>query len=181
MPASSNLVSLDHAKKWAKRLTKAPGNTLSLAQAQETVAHMLGHASWQALTRFYDTSLTPQTVAENSAMTQDPGQGSLFSPLLGLINARYPTLHACEVEVLAVETDEIEGGGSDLLDAFREFERDGYFPEDAVMKAVEKLSVRVHAPPGHSMIRVRDGQGKATLVIVSSDDYRRVMPDPTSR
>ena len=181
MPASTSLVSLDHAKHWARRLAKAQPAIASLAQAQEAVAQMLGHASWHALTRFYDTPATANAVVAADTIETDNPRDPLFAPSLRLINTKHPGLNAQMVEVLAIETDEIEGGGSQLQETRREFEGQGYYSDDALDKAIEQLSVRIHAPPGHSMIRVRDAQDKATLVVVSHEDYRRVMPAPARK
>lgn len=179
MPASNSLVTLGHAKHWAKRLAKTKPTISTLAQAHEAVADMLGHASWHALSQFYDAAEAAAANA-NCASDNSAAKDPLFAPLLALINSRYPGLNAEMVEVLAIESDDIEGGGEAIEQRKRELEDQGYFSEDALGKAIEELTVRTHAPPGHSMIRVRDGNKKATLVVVSREDYLRAMPMPKS-
>lgn len=184
MPASNSLVTLDHAKHWAKRLAKTKPTISTLAQAHEAVAGMLGHASWHALSQFYSAGDAPATEGAtdaNSSCDNAAAKDPLFAPLLALINRRYPGLNAEMVEVMAIESEDIEGGGDAIEMRKRELEDEGYFSEDALGKAIEELTVRTHAPPGHSMIRVRDGNNKATLVVVSSEDYLRAMPMPQRR
>lgn len=174
MPASSTLVSLEDVKRWSKRLAKNNPAFTSLSQAQSAVADMLGHASWQALSRFYSQPPTTRQVVP-------PNSDPLFGPLLDLLNTRYPTLNAQMVEVLAIESEEIDGGIGDIQEKAREYEDQGYFREDALEKAMGDLTVKIHPPPGHTLIRVRDAKNKATLLIVSHEDYKKCMPAPTSQ
>lgn len=168
VPASPSLVSLDHAKDWAKRLLKgAPSAPIAtLAHAQDAVAHMLGHASWHALSQFY----RPQATAPSDGPAADFDAWS--EATLGVLNAAYPGLGAVTVESLATDTVEGELDATTLQDRARDLQNEGYFHDDAFHLAVEQLSVPVKAPPGHLLVRVRNAQGDAYLVTLDSRTYR---------
>lgn len=221
MPASSDLVSIDHAKDWAKRLHKSKVSVSTLSSAQEAVAVMLGHASWHALDSFYKNTqvsdkqdapaplpphvaLPPGTGAVRVGSTEacdmqsgpcacgswhdDANPPARLQPIdepasevrpfddmmqaaLEAINRKYPTLNGAVVEVIAHETDELECSPSELPDKARELENEGYFSDDAFMKALEDSTVALKAPPGHFMIRVRDAKGQAYMTIQSAEEY----------
>jgi hypothetical protein len=92
MPASSDLVSIDHAKGWAKRLHKSKVSISTLSSAQEAVAVMLGHASWHALDSFYkntqvsDKQDAPASLPPHVALP--PGTGAV----------RVSSTEACDME-----------------------------------------------------------------------------------
>ena len=162
MPASPALVSLDHAKDWAKRLQKAVPSLSGLAQAQEAVALMLGHAHWHALTSFY----APVPIPEKAET-----EGDYEALYQSVISNRHPELGDVRVEVMAYEMTELREDGADgLIARAKELENDGYFQEDALAMALEENTVTSHAPPGHMLVRVRDPSDKAFWLCLSQQD-----------
>lgn len=168
MPAAPNLVDLEHAKSWAKRLLKTEPSLGTLSRCQEAVARMLGHANWHALGAFY-TEKESEPEAESKGKSLD----DMFKGVLSLINTDFPGIKAAQVEVLAHETEELNNGRGDFIDRYQELERDGYFPEAAMDMALDEHTQKIHAPPGHLMIRVRGVDGKAYLVVVDTESYQK--------
>lgn len=170
MPASASLVTLDHAKDWAKRLKASSSAFATLSEAQKAVATMLGHASWHALIAFYGRQSSFQEVpSKHPALDSE----SPFPGVLSLINSRFPGIDAVEVEVLACETDEIETDADTLVDRIADLDGEGYFPETAIQAALKEMTQTVYAPPGFMMVRVRGSSGKAFQVLVGVKDYQQ--------
>ena len=164
MPASAALVSLENAKDWAKRLAKH--QSCPLSQAQASVAAMLGHASWHALSQFYSRQAEAQTAPEPPAASES--YEALVARQLKQINTTYPGLNAVAIEAMGMDLNETFMGYEAIVEAARANDYDGYFLEDAVSKALEDHCVESHGPPGHLLVRVRDAQGKAFLVTYKS-------------
>lgn len=174
MPASSQLVTLEHAKDWAKRLVKSRqdrGETITLSQCQNDVAHMLGHAHWHALTRSYQATSTASTVP--------PAPGSQRSlaeqerQLLALINGRHPAMRATAVIAMSREPVQELNDERQFTDKVQEFKDDGGFYPEVIGEALEELLIPLYMPPGHLWIRVQDAEGKFYLVSVSNDEFGR--------
>lgn len=164
MPASDSLVTLDHAKDWAKRLSKHQSGPL--AQSQEAVAVMLGHASWHALQRFYQNLASPPETS-SQAILEDAD--AWMKAKLDQVNQAFPGLDAVELEALAHNTTECEVDAEELYYEMRQLEDEGYMPEVALGKALEERSVEVLPPPGHLFLRVRTADGRAFLVPSKSE------------
>ena len=165
MPASDSLVSLDHAKDWAKRLLKhQAGSSLdTLAKSQEAVAVMLGHASWHALTRFYQHQ-KPVSPTPSDASAESTPFDAWMKESLEQANAAYPGLQATQVEMLAHDITDCEATGDELYESMRRFEDEGYFPEAALDLAFKEAAVEVKAPPGPCW----SGSGRPTTRLTSS-------------
>lgn len=171
MPASTQTVSLDQAKDWSRRLHKATPAVGKLSDAQAAVATMLGHVDWHALTRFYQAPL-PVPAAILDAASQDPLEQELVE-----IRARYPGLKAEQVEVLALELDEIEGRPEEIMERARELEYDeGMFSSDAMEQALQEAACTVLPPPGHRFVRVLDDQGQRVLTLLPFSTVPRPSP-----
>ena len=150
MPASNALVSLDHAKDWAKRLSKH--QSCPLSQAQTAVAAMLGHASWHAMCQFYSNqAATPEPVASSPAERESFDE--LQARQLKKINADYPGLNAVAIEAMGFDLNETFMGYEDIVERARAHEYEGYFFDDAVSKALEEQCVNSYSPPGHLFAR----------------------------
>ena len=170
MPASDSLVSLDHAKDWAKRLLKhQAGSSLdTLAKSQEAVAAMLGHASWHALTRFYQNQVPEEAVPSPGPAAEVPPFDVWMKESLDQVNAAYPGLKATQVEMLGHDITECEAAGDELYEAMRRFEDEGYFPDAALDLAFKEVALEVKAPPGHLLVRVRTADQTAYMVTLKS-------------
>jgi hypothetical protein len=172
MPASVNLVSLDHAKDWAKRLLKHGQGVHTLAQAHAAVAVMLGHASWHALDRHYaNQAAPPPLVAPTQPLTFDESMVALCE----IVNQKYPAIQATRVVEMARELDLLEKMPAEIAEEAQEKYRDGYFMFDAVHETLKAASKSVHSPMGHMLIRVQDAAEKSTLVLVSSEEFGRAL------
>lgn len=175
MPASPSVVELNQAKAWAKRLLKATPALESLSQAQEAVAKMLGHASWHALVAFYaHRKPSERDASPHTPHTSSRNPDDAFSGVLRLINERFPGINATVVETLAHESEEVETGQAEIIDRFFDLERSGHFPEYALEMALKESTQSVHAPPGHLMVRVRNQNNKAMMVVLGVEEYRQV-------
>lgn len=185
MPAQTHLVSLDHAKDWAKRLVTFPLPIDRLARAQQAVALMLGHASWHALERFHQDARQEAPARAPSPLEAPPAPTDMLAGLTAFLNRRYPGLNAEEVEELALDVDLCKGTPECIAERTRELENEGYFSEDALGKALEELTLRVRLPPGHMMVRVRQADGGTTMMLVPSEEYEtatgRVSSAPGAR
>lgn len=159
MPASPSTVSHVQAKDWAKRLHKAAPALGSLTAAQAALAQMLGHASWHALDRFYANC---EEVNDSAQAEADP-----FKETIEQANALYPGLDAKEIEVLAVELDDLDCSASELVERAQEIEREsGMFTDDAYAQALEECVHPVLPPPNHRFVRVINGAGKRVLTLL---------------
>ncbi len=174
MPASNDLVTLDHAKDWAKRLLKsrqARGEDATLSACQTDVSHMLGHASWHALTRFYqpneELSTAPTEAPERRTWEESERH------MLGVINRQHPGMKATSVEVMSLEPVIEIDSKEQVVELVEQYEDEGGFSPDIVDEALEKLAVPLHAPPGCMWIRVRDDDNKAYLVAMVRSDYNK--------
>lgn len=164
MPFASPSVTFAHAKDWAKRLKKASPAFEKLSQAQEAVAKMLGHASWHALTAFYENQTPPAVPSP-----VDPSHP--FADVLELVNAKFPGVNAVDLRVLGYEADEINTDPHALADRILYLDREGYLPEYAAKTVLEEMTCTVHAPPGFIMAGVLDANGKAFQVLLETKDY----------
>jgi hypothetical protein len=174
MPASTQTVSFDQAKDWSRRLHKAVPALRKLSAAQAAVASMLGHADWHALTRFYQVP----TYAPDPAL--DPIEQELAE-----VRARYPGLKAQQVEVLAIELDEIEGRPEEIIEHARQLEYDqGMFASDALEQALEQAACTVYPPPGYRFVRVIDDQDRRVMTLLPfapSPRPARPVPPPVAK
>lgn len=165
MPATQDTVSLDQAKDWARRLHKNMPSIGKLSDAQRAVSVMLGHADWHALSRFYET--------QNDAPRPDDKVGD---DELRRINKLYPGIKATQVEVLAVELDELGDTVDEVMARSWEIENEGAFTRDAIEQALEEAISIVRPPPGHIFVRVRDESGKRIMTLLPSRPSPKVAP-----
>lgn len=171
MPASSQLVSLEHAKDWAKRLHKH-GCLPSLAKAQAAVALMLGHADWHGLTQHYQKSAQPSVSPQEPKRTIDESMVVLCDE----INRLYPGLGATQVIEMAREMDVLDASFDELDREVRAHQDEGHFDSDALSMALEAHQRTVQSPPNHILLRVAlTDPKKDALVLVTSELYGRTL------
>lgn len=169
MPAAPSLVSLDHAKRWAKRLlahARQHGPVRQLAQAQEAVAAILGHASWHALVAAHPTAPDrPPPATFDESMVR----------LIEEINQLHPALHATQVIEMAHDLDLCSDMPEEISRKVRSATNDGEWVGSAVRKAVEDATVTVKAPPGHLWVRVLTQTRRSVLVMLPSPVFARTL------
>lgn len=183
MPAQIEYVTLDQAKSWAKRLVKSQ-DLPKLAQAQEAVAHMLGHASWHALRQFYQN--TPEPASE-ALVTPTPASAEGRSPrdidetaqaLLEHVQQAYPDLQARQVfeftrEIVSLETDEHE-----LADCASKLERSGYDVAESVRRACRLHLKKNAVPKGFLLIRVLDAKDRVHVIQIANQVFHDALYGP---
>jgi hypothetical protein len=181
MPASSQLVSLDHAKDWAKRLVKH-GCLPTLAKAQAAVALMLGHADWHGLTQHYQKSSVPLSdLEETAAIAQAPlrPMDEAMDVLCADVNRLYPGLNATRVVEMARDVDLFDTLPHLFADEVKAHDWNGYGVTDAVKEALAAHVHAIKAPPGHILLRVEVAEpGPLALVLVPSNTFGRALHEP---
>ena len=169
MPVAPSLVSIDHAKRWAKRLlthVEKHGPLRQLSQAQEAIATVLGHASWHAM------------AAAQAASTEREPPRTFDESMVRLceeINTLHPDLHAVEVIEMAHDLDLCSNMPDEIADKVREAPNHGEWVGSAVVQAVEEATVTVKAPPGHLWVRVLTETKQSVLVMVPSPVFARTL------
>lgn len=168
MPVSPHQVPLDTAKTWAKRLHRALQDGAapsSLSSCQTVLAQMLGHADWHALHEATKSAPMPAGIPPKEAPQPDFQGPDMWSDYLTHINAQYPGLNAIGLEMLGRDLEVCHGTSLELHERARELENEGFFPEDAVDKAMSEMVQTLDAPPGFSVARVRTGDATWALVL----------------
>lgn len=166
MPATPDLVTLDHAKKWAKRLLKNTPTFRQLAQAQMAVAVMLGHASWHALTQNYKAAPASCGPAPSEALSVQAQADAIVQDTLDRLNRHYPGLDALEVQVMAHDLTLLATDEYDLSERMRQLCYDGEDVHSAAHEALTKATMDVVAPPGHMLVQVRTAHHEAVLTLL---------------
>lgn len=182
MPATSALVSLDHAKDWAKRLVKHGQSVRTLAQAQEAVAVMLGHASWHALSRHYQQPPAPPVLA-TAALSQEEQRpfDEAMEVLCASVNRLYPGLNATGVVEMARDLDVFGGMVAQAAQDIGRLTYDGYATEDAVKEVLGEEVSEVSAPPGHVLLRMMLADETCALVVVTSEIFGQALHKPPAK
>lgn len=189
MPASANRVSLDQAKDWAKRLLKAQ-QVDTLASGQKMVSIMLGHGSWHDLEQFYKSQpapgrgqspvivhldtlgyFEPGTAPDVPRATEPVSFDESMARLVRYINFRYPGIEATEIHEMAREVDFFSSSKHEVADKAVEAEREGYFLEDSILKALDDAIVNVKIPDSHILVRVLQANGNSSLVVMTGEEY----------
>jgi hypothetical protein len=173
MPAQPHLVSLAQAKAWAKRLLKGTPALTSLAQAQTAVATMLGHASWHALTQYYQAA-TPEPTVPSAAVPPPvkPSFDEGVAALKATLQAAYPGLAITHVVEMARDLDLLDISPTDLADEIQAtYRQTGESIEQVVKESLRPHTVEIHVPPSHIFVRVQTASGQDVLTLVSAAAY----------
>lgn len=88
---------------------------------------------------------------------------SLYSRL---ISEQFPAYTPWAIECLSVELSELDVTAHELRACVEDFEEQGYFPEDALDKALDDNLIHVQPPKDHMFIRVtKEGELPVLLLL----------------